>query len=163
LPKLSGLMGSLFESAALDDDGRLVAAAVGNTLGVWEVKTGKQLWMKPGLPSLPHALAFSNRGDDLAVGTLSGTVSIWRVNTGQEEPLHPGNAGAQRAAVKEVKFSANGQLLAVHSEDQTVLLWNIPGKQLQASLSHGGAVISALAFSSDSEMVATAATDGRIN
>ncbi|HEY9726455.1 MAG TPA: AAA-like domain-containing protein [Chroococcales cyanobacterium] len=63
--------------------------------------------------------------------------------------------------VISVSFSPNGQMIASASNDKTIKLWSLDGKELQTLKGHGSGVISA-SFSPDGQMIASASNDKTI-
>ncbi|HEY9832754.1 MAG TPA: hypothetical protein V6D26_19535, partial [Stenomitos sp.] len=66
--------------------------------------------------------------------------------------------GKHQQRVTSVSFSPDGQMIASASEDSTVKLWNLDGKNPQTLRGHNGWVTS-VNFSSDSQMIASASED----
>jgi len=154
---LVGLPGSLFELAAFDQTGQLLAVATGTALGVWKVDTGAPQWLKHSLPSLIVSLAISPDGKMLATGLLNGGISLWEAGSGKERPF----SSSYNRAVRAVAFSPDGTQLVARSEDHNVSLWDTKsGRNLRAFPRNAG--IAALAFHPDGGLVASTSEDASI-
>ncbi len=60
--------------------------------------------------------------------------------------------------ITSISFSGNDKLLATVSEDQTVKIWDLHGKNIQTLKGHEG-IIRSVAFSRDRQQIATASDD----
>jgi hypothetical protein len=106
------------------DPGRHWLAAVrGTELTIWDLQAPsngeKVLAALTGTPGLSAALAFSPRGDVLAVGTASG-LELWDVQNGS--PL----IQVTDNGVYAVAFDDKGQRLAWGDAEGTVHVWALP-------------------------------------
>ena len=119
-------------------------------------------------PSAVWGLALSPNGRTLAVaGEGRGTkpcgkdfcflVSLWDLAARKALPALEGHT----EKVNAVAFSPDGRTLASASDDTTVLLWSLAGRQVSARLVHGDNV-RGLAYSPDGKMLASAGADGRV-
>lgn len=160
-PALSGLSG-LIELAALSHDGSSVAIAAGNTIGVWDLKSGQPHWTKQDLPSLPVSLALSPDGQVLASGLLSGAVRLWRPRTGTESELRGKSGNGRLGAARILVFSGDGRMLVAGSDDRSLARWQVDKGSHLTSQAAADSELSALAVSHDGVLIATAAIDGQI-
>jgi WD40 repeat protein len=64
-------------------------------------------------------------------------------------------------AVNSVSFSPDGQKIVSASDDNTITLWNLQGRELQTLTGHEDKVNS-VSFSSDGKMIASGSKDGTI-
>ncbi len=111
-------------------------------LGNWQDKISLLVLDTLHFASTPRALAFSPRGDLLAVGCEDGATQLVWLRRGQIQTLR----GHQKR-VNAIAFSPSGNLLASGSSDKTIRLWNL--QQLAADpivLSEHEASIRSVAF-----------------
>ncbi len=145
----------------------------GSALGLWEVATGKKRFdLFPGAAKGSWAFAGFFLPDGKTVVTVTRTrrnrpdyldIRFWNSETGKEPRL------SQQIPVFFAlcfSLSPDGKILALEQlngkDGAPVLLWDLEqGKQLAALQGHDGG-ISALAFSPDSRVLASAATDTTI-
>jgi WD40 repeat protein len=152
LPWLTGHALQVF-AVTFSPDGQLLASSsIDGTIRLSDAATGgvvQQLAIGP--PPTPAPLAFSPDGETLAAGDASGRINLWVVKTGQpKEPLR-GHVGFVHA----VAFSPDGRWRASGGLDQSVqLIDRASGTRVHTF--RGGAIVTCLAFSPDSQTLAAA-------
>jgi WD40 repeat protein/tRNA A-37 threonylcarbamoyl transferase component Bud32 len=104
-----------------------------------------------------YSVAFSPKGERLALAGIDGTVKMWEAASGKELLTLKGHT----RSVHSVAFSPDGQRLASASSDQTVKLWNMASNQELLTLRHSHRV-DGVAFSPDGQRLASAAGDGTV-
>jgi WD40 repeat protein len=96
-----------------------------------------------GQPSGVRSIAYSPKGDRVALGGNDGTVTLW-TPAGQRLQTLMGH----QAAVHALAFSPDGDLLVSGASDKTIKLWNREGT-LITTLNHHSAGVHGIAFSPD--------------
>jgi WD40 repeat protein/tetratricopeptide (TPR) repeat protein/tRNA A-37 threonylcarbamoyl transferase component Bud32 len=151
--------------ASLDDDA--------NQVKVWSVGQAPGQMLLPGHKGGTLAVAFSPDEKLLATGGVDGRLRLWNPQTGALLAELEG----QRLPVRALVFSPDGKLMAtcngemsfggsVHRDEMgEVFLWDVAGRKLrtrfQAHASAGMQMnwVTALAFSRDGTLLATASND----
>jgi RNA polymerase sigma factor (sigma-70 family) len=151
-------------AVTFSSDGKTLAAAVGNTLQLWDATIGKEVRtikgdvVPPGngrfraLRINPQitSLAFSPDGKVVAAGNTDGKLRLWELATGKEFRSLTGTQG--------VAYSADGKTLASGS-GMTVHLWDAwTGREICTFGGHRGTVVS-VGFSPDGKTLATGSSD----
>jgi WD40 repeat protein len=114
-----------FLKVRFSPNGRFIAAASTDyTIKIWEARNGKLIHVLRGHKDWVRDVSFSP-DSQLIVSSGGGsdkTLRLWRVNDGQ---LLKTIKNAHDDAIEGVSFSANGQLIASASADQTLKLWDV--------------------------------------
>jgi WD40 repeat protein len=101
-------------------------------------------------------LAFSPDGTTLATGSYDGAVGLCNWTTGQVTWLkgHP-------KGVICLAFTPDGKLVASGGWDKSVFIWDVTSTQQVASFQELPDIVTSLAFSADSKLLAVGTTDTR--
>lgn len=148
---------------AFSTDGKLLASISSrpSSWQIWDPVTGQELLVQTA--SRPGAIAFCSAGRQVVTAEANGVVNLWDASTGNLIRSLRGHNGI----VVALAASPDGLRLAVLSRggtDQAELkLWDVAkGEVLLTSQGHGKSlrrVISAIAFSSDGQRLASASQD----
>lgn len=122
-------------SLSISPDGQTIASgSLDKTVKLWNLKTRELLYTLSERADPIHSVAFSPDGKTLASGgynkykTPEGqatTIYLWNPNTGELI----GKLTGHSKRVDSLAFSRDGHVLASHSYDRTIKLWNLEAKQ----------------------------------
>lgn len=109
---------SVWKQIAVAANGDLVAATTGDDrIALWSAETGSGETMPA--PGPVYSLAWGPQPGQFAAGLESGEVVVWQLPDQHPRWLVPAHA----AAVRRLAFDANGLVLAVASEDESLKLF----------------------------------------
>ena len=133
----------------------LVTAGHDWILKVWNVGTGDVV--RQWEPVDPYAaVAFSRRGDELAVGDLSGSIALWKEGSDNHREFR-----GHEQRVRWLKFLSDEQTLISASSDGTLRVWDLVADRQRFAL-EGSSGFVHMAISPEETTVAAAMTDGTI-
>jgi WD40 repeat protein len=137
-------------SVAFSPDGRYALSGSRDmTLRLWEVESGKEVWVFQGHTDPITSVAFSPNGRYALSGSRDMTLRLWEVESGKEVRVFQGHTGL----VTSVAFSPDGRYALSGSYDTTLRFWEVAsGKEVRVFQGHPQQVTS-VAFSSDGRYV----------
>jgi WD40 repeat protein len=150
---------------AFSPDGKILATASSNGLDVWlwRVADGKPIFIiDDGLDGcFIKSLVFhpDNRRlaiggiDWLATGGSSGAISIWDIQ--EREQLGDFFLGGTTS----IAFHPSGKWLASTSLDQSICIWNMTTREIQAELTGHDNAVTCVAYSPDGRWLASGGED----
>jgi RNA polymerase sigma factor (sigma-70 family) len=133
-------------------------------LCLFDATTGKELLRTSGEKEPIWAAAFSHDGQFIATGGMGPEVAIWDTQRGNlRKRLQSHADGFRPDALNTLVFSPDGTKVASVGDGVAIQVWNAPGGDVVENFNIGHrAEITALSYSSDSNIVATASSDRTI-
>jgi WD40 repeat protein len=161
IASLTGGGDSTVYDVKFSPDGRLLAAAWGNDIVLWDASTLQFVRRLTGHAHEISRLAFSPDSRTMASGTIDGEMKVWDVSSGAER-MTLAAAGDGGGLITGIAFSPDGSLLATSSLSSSVTLWNAASGTRQGSLQGLPAAVMDLAFSPSEPVLATGLRDGSV-
>ncbi len=137
-----------------------IAIAVGSTIQLWSLATGKLITTLPQPVGITQ-LVYSPNGQWLAIGRADQQVLLWHRPTGKMTQTLRIGLPSQQADRLHLRFSPDGQTLLTVDASQRLQLWQVTPTQLKLLLSTRLSTIAtnSYAFSPDSRRLATLSAD----
>jgi WD40 repeat protein len=110
------------EGVAFSPDGRLLLAAQGNVLGLWDVESGTLRLRLEGHKGSILAVAFTVDGRHAVSAADDRMIRHWDLASGKQVVSYSGHTGY----VGDVACLPDGRYLLSSSEDRTLRLWRLP-------------------------------------
>ena len=146
-------------SVAFSPDGSMIASASWDeTIGLWDVKTGRLLHTLIGHTHDVTTVAFSPDGKILVSGSWDATIKLWDPLNGKLEGTLTGHVGG----ISSVVFSPDGQTLVSGSADKTIKLWNTATWELRTTLTGHNDVVDVIALAPNEGILASGSRDKTI-
>ena len=151
--------GAIYGVSLINGSDRFAAVSNSGYLGVWDYKTGKELFIKEigtGDNGRASSLQTSPDGRFIALSTRF-QVRLFDAGSGEEIDLD--NANGHRGWVRDLCFSNDGQTIASVGEDRRIILWSIPEKKAVKRIDGHSAGIYSVGFSHDDSLLVTGSAD----
>ncbi|HEY4384495.1 MAG TPA: hypothetical protein VGN34_08500, partial [Ktedonobacteraceae bacterium] len=155
---LVGHTGSV-RGVAISADGRRGASgSVDQTTRVWDLSTGKEVYILTGHKNGINRVAISADGQILASGSDDNTTKVWDLSTGKPVHTLTGHTGG----IWGIVISADRRVLVSGSADQTIKVWDLStGKEMRTLTGHTGAIY-CVAISANGQRVISGSADQTI-
>ena len=110
-----------YSFASFSPDGKYVSSAIGDSIRIWDIKTGKCVQKMRTPKSTVLTLAYTPDGKNIASGGEDGIVYLWNIKDGKCKHKFYGHSGV----INSIVISPNGQSLITGSEDNSIRLWDL--------------------------------------
>jgi RNA polymerase sigma factor (sigma-70 family) len=155
LLRIKGHRGSVYAVAFLPG-GRLVSAALDDTIRVWDTASGKELRrLETGHKGL-RRLVVAADGKIMASGGDDDVIRVWDIATGKK--LHEWKAKGPRKEPCDLVLAPDGRTLVAAAGEETLRVWDVATGRIVRTLKGQGP----LAFSPDGTLLAGAGTEGPV-
>jgi WD40 repeat protein len=151
--------------AVATDGNSIVSGGIDKAVKGWDAESGKSSWSWAGRSAVA-ALAIRKGGKQIAVGTADGWLTILDLASGSPKPVGSGQQ-AHVAGVAAVAYSPDSGKLATVGGDGKFAIWTLAddgspslvNKDDSKKPSGAAVALSAVAFSADGKLAASAGAD----
>lgn len=145
---------------AFSPDGKNVAATnAEGRLWMVEASTGKLVWERRDMATIPIVVAWSHHGRLVAMGGWNGIISLRVAKTGKVISHWPGH----KENITSIVFSADDRFLATGSGDDTAKVWSVRGGEPLLTMEQGDEYdVTGVAFSPDGNQLLTGDGENRV-
>jgi WD40 repeat protein len=135
--------------------GRYAPQVIG--VQVWDVATHEQRLKLDDFSETIYTLAFSPDGKTLFTGEglIGGSAKMWDLESGEMLDQFGRPREGNYWGVHDLEFSPDGSLLAIGSEDGSVMLWDVAKRMAVTVLHDNTAEIMNIAFSPNGKVLAS--------
>ncbi|GJE99331.1 WD40 repeat domain-containing protein [Phanerochaete sordida] len=116
------------DCVSISANGKLLAAAIGNTIAVWRLQDGLtvQRLERDGHTETIQQIAFSPDGQHVVLGADDRLALVWDVKTG--DVVH--RLEGHKATIYYAAFSPDGTRIATRSSDSELRMWSASSGEL---------------------------------
>ncbi|HEV8059997.1 MAG TPA: sigma-70 family RNA polymerase sigma factor, partial [Gemmataceae bacterium] len=141
-------------AVALDANGKLLASRTTQTVYLWDLTSGKEIWRKEDSSGFRKALALSPDGKLLASeGTFPAQGIVWEVPSGEQ--VWRLTWDQSNCQVNCVAFAPDGRTLVAGSAEGAIRLWDVREKRELSGARGPRGSVSYLAFGADEKALIT--------
>ncbi|MHC5541380.1 WD40 repeat domain-containing protein, partial [Singulisphaera rosea] len=110
-----------YRIAVFPDGRRVVASLVSGDVGVWDLSTGKEVFLLDRPKSAVHCVTVSPDGLWIFGGCVGGSVCAWDASSGRQIFSFPGHS----ATVWGITCRPDSRRFATGSDDRTMKIWEL--------------------------------------
>jgi WD40 repeat protein/tRNA A-37 threonylcarbamoyl transferase component Bud32 len=154
--RLRGHAGAVTAVAFSPEANLLASASADQTIKLWDLSRGKEVFTLSGHTDRVTGVAFSPDGRRLVSSNADRTVKLWDATTGKELLALLGHA----APVNCVAFSPDGRHIASGSDDRSVRVWDTRTGQVVTQFNGHSEGVHSVAFLSDGMRVVSGSRTG---
>jgi WD40 repeat protein len=122
--------------AVTPNDKQVISGSSDNTLKVWNLETGEELFTLKGHNDWVNAIAVTPNGKQVISGSDDNTLKIWNLETGEELFTLNGH----NASVRAVAVTPNDKQVISGSSDETLKVWNLETGEVVTTFTGEGSI-----------------------
>ncbi|MEE2906386.1 MAG: protein kinase [Planctomycetota bacterium] len=158
ISRLSGHEGEIVHLLHVADGTRLVSTSRDNTIRLWNLQTGQQMYSADYSWWTETPIALDSTTNLLVIPDRKQNLQLVDVNNGEIRSVLKGH----RERVTQLEFDSTGTRLATADAEGGIRLWGLENDRLLALLQSHDQSVTGLAFSSDGSRLLSGSEDGSI-
>nr|MDZ8101219.1 WD40 repeat domain-containing protein [Nostoc sp. DedSLP01] len=158
LRTLTGHSDSVNAVAVTPNGQQVISASSDNTLKVWNLATGEELFTLTGHSDWVKGIAITPNGQQVISASDDHTLKVWNLATGEELFTLKGHS----YSVNAVAVTPNGQQVISASRDNTLKVWNLASGEELFTLKGHSYSVNAVAVTPNGQQVISASSDNTL-
>ncbi|MCC5614952.1 WD40 repeat domain-containing protein, partial [Nostoc sp. CHAB 5836] len=155
---LTGHNNSVLAVAIAPDGKTAVSGSSDNTLKVWDLQTGKEIFTLTGHNDWVRAVAIAPDGKTAVSGSSDNALKVWDLQTGKEIFTLTGHNNS----VLAVAIAPDGKTAVSGSADNTLKLWDLQTGNLLRTLTGHNNSVRAVAIAPDGKTAVSGSDDNTL-
>ncbi|BAZ13109.1 WD repeat-containing protein [Calothrix sp. NIES-4071] len=155
---LNGHSGSVNAVTITADGRRLISGSSDNSLKVWNLETGEELFSLIGHTASVTAVAATSDSKLVISGSQDNTLRVWNLETRKELLAFKGH----RNCINAISISRNSKQVVSASSDSIINIWNLETGEKQFNLNSHRSPVHTLTITSNDKLVISGSLDGII-
>ncbi|MEG4186942.1 WD40 repeat domain-containing protein, partial [Microcoleus sp. Pol17_C1] len=158
LRTLEGHSNSVYAVALTADSKRAISGSRDNTLKVWDLTTGSELFTLKGHSDWVNAVAVTPDGKRAISGSRDNTLKVWDLTNRKEEFTLKGH----NDCVNAVALTADGKRAISGSDDNTLKVWDLTNRKEQFTLNGHSDSVKAVALTANGKRAISGSDDNTL-
>lgn len=155
---LNGHSGSVNAVTVTTDGQKLISGSSDNSLKVWNLETGEEIFSLIGHNASVTAVAATFDGKLVISGSDDKTLKVWDLETGEERFTFSGH----RNCINAISISRKSQQVVSASSDNIINVWNLKTGEKQFSINGHNSPVQSLALTSNDKLLVSGSYDSII-
>jgi hypothetical protein len=156
---------SWVDAVAISQDRKtVISGSYDNTIKLWDLSTGEEIYTLLGHKSTVYSVAMSPDRKTVISGSDDGTIKLWNSATGElicslkDSPYQRNTA----TKVQSVAMTQDGKKIVSAGDDLQIKIWQLDNGQLLHSLTGHSNKVEVVAIAPDNQTIVSGSDDGTL-